>query len=79
MKNVNNMLRKNHRILQKLNVDATTKVTKTMLQEEGFNFKYFTNEYITKNGKVYHFVYDQGYLALDSGIYTLVHKHEYVD
>lgn len=79
MTNINNLLRKNHRILQRLNSDGTTKVSKAHLMDEGFNFHYFTNEYKTRNGKVYHFVYDQGYLPLENGVFAIVHKHEYVD
>lgn len=79
MTNINNLLRKNHRILQRINREGTTKIAKVTLLDEGFNFNYFTNEYVTRNGKVYRFVYDQGYLALENGIFAIVHKHEYVD
>ncbi|MGB1517902.1 MAG: hypothetical protein ACPG8K_02250 [Crocinitomicaceae bacterium] len=48
------------------------------LAEEGFNFHYFTNTYITKNGASYYFCYDQGYLKLENNQYMLVHKQDYV-
>jgi predicted nucleic acid-binding Zn ribbon protein len=79
MKNINNILRKNRRILATLNPDGKSKVSKTHLLDEGFNFAYYTNEYRTKSGKVYHFCYEQGYLYLDDGWYALVIKQEYVD
>ena len=78
MTNVNNLLRKNRRILEKMNPSGKAKVTKTQLLDEGFNFSYFTNEYVTKAGKAYRFVYEQGYLELEEGLYALVQKHEYV-
>jgi predicted nucleic acid-binding Zn ribbon protein len=78
MTNINNLLRKNRRILEKMNPHGKSKVTKAQLLDEGFNFNYFTNEYVTKAGKAYKFVYDQGYLELEEGIYALVQKHEYV-
>lgn len=79
MTNINNYLRKNRRILEGLNPNGKMKVTKTQLLDEGFRFSYFTNEYITKTGKVYRFCYEQGYIELDDGYYALVVKHEYID
>jgi predicted nucleic acid-binding Zn ribbon protein len=78
MTNINNLLRKNRRILEKMNPNGKSKVTKTQLLDEGFNFNYFTNEYKTKAGKSYKFVYEQGYLELEEGVFALVEKHEYV-
>ena len=74
VRNINNRLRKNYRILTTLNSKEKTKVTKAKLQQEGFSFDYFTRLYTTKAGSVYHYVYDQGYLALDNDFYLLVKK-----
>lgn len=79
MRNINNTLRKNRRILAQLNPHGTTKVTKTQLLDEGFKFSYFTNEYVTRAGKVYRFCYDQGYLELEENLYALVIRKEYVE
>jgi predicted nucleic acid-binding Zn ribbon protein len=79
MRNINNILRKNRKILMDLNPHGKSKVTKTELLDEGFKFAYFTNEYITKAGKVYRFCYEQGYLELDDGSYALVIRKEYID
>ena len=49
MRNINNILRKNRRILETLNPTGKTTVTKTALLDEGFKFAYFTNE--NKNRK----------------------------
>ncbi len=78
VRNINNLLRKNRRILASLNPDGKTKVHKTKLLDAGFKFQYFTNQYITQGGKVYNFCYDQGYLELDKGYYALVYRKEYV-
>lgn len=75
---INNTLRRNRRILEKLNTKGNTKVHRLALIEEGFNFDYYTNVYITKANKKYVFCYDQGYLALDQDYYILVHKKEYI-
>jgi len=72
MKNVNNRLRKNRRILRELNPDGKAKVKKQTLLSKGFSFKYFTNVYTTKEGKVYYFCYEYGYLPLDNDFFALV-------
>lgn len=74
IRNTNNLLRKNYRILEKLNPEQKTKTTKDNLLRKGFNFDYFTSIYTTKTGKVYYFVYDQGYLELDNNYYALVKR-----
>ena len=74
MRNVNNKLRKNYRILEELNPRDKTKSTRTRLLAKGFNFEYFTNTYTTKTGTIYYFVYDQGYLPLEGGYYALVKR-----
>lgn len=74
VRNVNNRLRKNYRILETLNKDDKTKTTKERLQRMGFSFEYFTSIYTTKSGSVYFYLYDQGYLPLDNGFYLLVKK-----
>ena len=74
IRNTNNLLKKNYRILEKLNPEQKAKTTKDNLLRKGFNFDYFTSIYTTKTGKVYFFVYDQGYLELDNNYYALVKK-----
>jgi hypothetical protein len=74
MRNVNNKLRKNYRILTALNVDGKSKTTRAKLLSKGFDFEFFTNILHTKTGNTYHFLYDQGYLALDNDYFMLVKK-----
>ena len=74
MRNVNNKLRKNYRILSVLNVDGKGKTTKSKLLSKGFDFEFFTNILETKTGNTYFFVYDQGYRLLDDDYYLLVKK-----
>lgn len=78
MTNINNYLRRNRRILAQLNPNGKAKVTKAELLDEGFKFSYFTNEFVTKTGKVYRFCYDQGYLEIEENVFALVVRHEYV-
>ena len=74
MRQINNILRKNRRILAGLNPDGKRKVSKAQLTREGFNFEYFTSIYTTKTGNVYYFVYEEGYLPLEGDYYALVRK-----
>ncbi len=74
MRNTNNKLRKNYRILSELNVEGKTKTTKTKLLSKGFDFEYLTNILNTKTGNTYFFVYDQGYMPLEHDFYVLVKK-----
>lgn len=78
VRRINNILRKNRRILAQLNPDGKNTVDGITLAEEGFNFHYYTNVYTTKTGSNYKFCYDQGYLKLDHDRYMLVQKQDYV-
>ena len=74
MRNINNKLRKNYRILMGLNVEGKTKTTRAKLVSRGFDFEFFTNLLQTKTGNTYYFLYDQGYMALENDYYILVKK-----
>lgn len=74
MRNVNNKLRKNYRVLSDLNTDGKTKTTRTKLMSKGFDFEFFTNILQTKTGNTYFYVYDQGYMVLENDYYLLVKK-----
>jgi len=74
IRNINNRLRKNWRILEELNPEQKRKTTRTKLIEKGFDFNFFTSIYTTKAGTIYYFVYDQGYLPLDNDYYALVKR-----
>lgn len=78
MRKVNNILRKNRRILAKFNPNGKSKAKESTLMEEGFNFAYHTNVYSTKKGGKYYFCYDQGYIKLEDGWLALVVRQEYV-
>ena len=76
MNNVTNILRKNRRVLMELNLTGKTKVNRDKLNDKGFDFNYFTSQYKTKDGSVYNFCYEQGYLPLENNWYLVVVKCE---
>lgn len=74
IRNINNRLRKNYRLLTELNVSGKTKVTRRKLLDGNFDFNYFTSIYTTKKGNMYYYVYDQGYLELENDFFLLIRK-----
>jgi len=76
VRNINHVLRKNRRILMELNTTGKTRVHSDRLKEKGFDFNYFTSIYTTKEGSVYHYCYEQGYLSVDKNWYLLVIKNK---
>lgn len=78
MKDINQILKKNRKILADLNPEGKAKISKKILGSRGFNFSYFTNIYTTKKGSIYYFCYDYGYLPLQGDYYSLVKRQSYV-
>jgi len=72
VRKINNILRKNRRILSELNPSGKVTVHKDKLTNRGFNFEYFTHIYTTQKGHMYRFVYEYGYLPLENDLYMLV-------
>jgi hypothetical protein len=75
IRNLNNRLRKNYRILDSFPLrDGKTTTTRTRLIDRGFDFEFFTSLYTTKKGTSYFFVYDLGYLPLANDYYMIVKR-----
>lgn len=68
VRNINNVLRKNRRVLKELLSGMEKKVLvidKLKLVEKGYHFEYCTEHYITKENEQYYYCYDYGYRPLD--------------
>ena len=78
VRNINNALGKNRRILESLLAEGgeTAKANKEKLQRLGFQFKYITHTYVTKTGKTYLYCYDYGYLPLENDWFLIVKRKE---
>lgn len=75
VRNVNNILRKNRRILlETLNGEGMVKVQQEKLKRKGFDFKFHTHTYVNSKGQVYNFIYEMGYLILENNWILLVRK-----
>jgi hypothetical protein len=68
VRNINNALGKNRRILESLLTGEREKATvlREKLLAKDFQFKYFTHTYTNKKGNIYFFCYDFGYLPLEN-------------
>ncbi|MEO6838860.1 MAG: hypothetical protein ABI261_01175 [Ginsengibacter sp.] len=78
VRNINNALGKNRRILESL-IHTTEEIAKThkdKLLERGFQFKYMTHTYTNKKGNIYYFCYDLGYMPLENDWFLLVKRRD---
>jgi hypothetical protein len=78
VKNINNTLLKNRKILLSIlpETEEMAKVTADKLLEKGFVFKYHTHTYKNKKDQVYFFCYEYGYLPLGENWYLVVRRKE---
>lgn len=74
MRNINNALRRNYKILSELNPKDTAKVQKKVLVKKKFDFEVYTSVLNAKTGNTYYFVYDNGYRFLDNDMLLLIKK-----
>ena len=78
VKEVNNTLLKNRKILTEVLTDKEemTKTTSDKLTQKGFVFKYHTHTYKNKKEQTYFFCYDYGYLPLSENWFLVVRRKE---
>jgi hypothetical protein len=78
VRNINNALRKNRRILETLlsEKEEMVKTTKDKLLQKEFQFKYITHTYINKKGNTYFFCYEYGYLPLENDWFLIVRRRD---
>lgn len=78
VRNVNNTLLRNRRILAALLPvsEAALKASRDKLALLGFNFNYLTHTHTTRSGKTYRYCYDYGYLPLGNERLLIVRKSD---
>ena len=76
VRNINQNLRKNRKILERLllNHRFMARAPQYRLFSMGFRFQYFTHTYTNRNGQLYYFCYEYGYLLLDKERVLIVKK-----
>lgn len=77
VKEINLILRRNRDLLKTLADKSGGKATVSLhiLAEQGFNFEFFTHQYITKTENKYNFCYEYGYLKLQDKV-IVVHSEK---
>lgn len=80
VRNINNTLRKNRRILQNI-FDSqpdkdVVKVHRDKFNAQGFDFNYLTHSFTTRESKVYRYSYDYGYLNTGGDFFIVVKSKE---
>jgi len=78
IRNINNALRKNRRLLEEMIKpgDELSKCPRQKLAETGFDFRYHTHQYTNKKGQVYTFCYEYGYLSLEGDWVLVVRRKD---
>ncbi len=76
VRNVNNTLRRNRRILESVikEGEEMAKVPRQKLLAAGFDFSFHTHTYQNKKGQQYSFVYEFGWLPLEEGWCLIVKR-----
>ena len=72
IRNVQNILRRNRRILAELNPGKPVKLHRDELIARGFNFTFHTHSFTVRDGTTHYFCFDQGYYACGKDYFTLV-------
>lgn len=77
VRNVNNALRRNRRILEGVirEGEELATVPRQKLVAAGFDFTFHTHIYQNKKGQQYNFVYEYGWLSLDEGMCLVVRRN----
>ncbi len=78
VRNINNWLLKNRRILEGLlpQTQESIRVNKEKLQRLGFLFPYHTHTHTNRKGGVYYYCYEYGYLPLSDDWLLVVKRKE---
>jgi len=74
VRNINNALRKNRRILEETLTGEKTTVNRRKLSDKGFNFNFYTHQLTTKNKHTYIFCYEFGYFPLENDFILIVKR-----
>lgn len=74
IKAVNLVLKRNQKILEKLNPEGKAKVSRSKLLAAGFDLNFHTHTSYSKRGRLCVFCYEQGYQIIGPDKFLLVRK-----
>lgn len=78
MQQIIKILKKNRRLLKHFSPKGNTTIRKTTLCDLGYDFRYFTNIYLTKKGLTYYICFDYGIRILDSEKCLIINRQAYM-
>lgn len=82
IRHTNIVLRHNRRILRTLCPEGKSTVRKSVLEQMGYRFKFFTDIYRSSKGGVYYLCYDYGFTAIKEGTKekaVIIKRQDYMD
>jgi len=81
VRNTNNRLSKNRRILENIseNQSGLIKIKKENLVQMGFDFNFTTQVQKSKQGKIYFYCYEFGYLPINNEWCLIIKKEENIN
>lgn len=79
VRNVNNVLRRNRKILEAFIKGAKVSIEKYQLIKMGFDFRYFTHSQLQYNDEPVYYCYEFGYRDLDNEFVSIVRDEPMVN
>ena len=79
IRNVQNILRRNRKILSDLNSSGITTVHRDELITRGFNFNFHTSSLSGRSGKICYFCFEQGFVEKGHDRFQLILRDDYID
>jgi hypothetical protein len=76
IRNVNSILARNRKILEECLFSQLTEISKSKLQQRGFNFQFYTNKERSPNGEGSYYCYDYGYRPTRNNTCVLVNINQ---
>lgn len=75
---LNRLLRKNRRILKDINPAGHSTVRLEVLDQMGFDYRFYTHQYRTEKGETYYFCYEYGYHVISNQKVLIVNWQNYM-
>lgn len=79
VRKVNTILARNRKVLRSFYDKRDAEVHILHLESEGFNCRYFTNEYIDDDSRTYRFCYDYGLYAVRKDVYRIIEENDILE
>ena len=79
VRKVNSILARNRKVLRSFYQKQIKQVHLLQLESEGFNTRFFTNEYLSEDQKTYRFCYDFGLYIIRKDVYQIIEESDILE